>query len=111
MLGFLAVRRASDTEEHLSRYLWLLLAVTNAVDLLASKRAFELGIAELNPAAEMLISTYGVWGLALFKASWIVVLALLIPFIRGWTQVLLGLCCLVYVSVIFAHIAFLSPLL
>ena len=111
MLSLSIPRRASESEELLNRYWWSLLLVTNAVDVLASKRAFASGIAELNPAVDLVISHFGVWALAVSKAIWLVMLLLLLPYIRGWTQALLALSCLVYCGVVLAHIWYLSPLL
>jgi Domain of unknown function (DUF5658) len=102
---------AFPREQHLNRYLWALLAVTNLVDLLASRRAFELGIDELNPIVEALFSAYGIASIAAFKLLWLVILLVLIPHIRGWTQAFLAFACVVYLGLTALHIARLSPLL
>lgn len=102
---------ASSRERHLNRYLWALLAVTNLVDVLASRRAFGLGIGELNPFIESLLARYGLVGLGMLKLFWISVLLILLPYIRGWLHQLLMLACLVYLALTVVHIARLSPLL
>lgn len=102
---------ASEREERLNHYLWAFLVVTNVVDVLASRRAFEFGIAEVNPFADLIIANYGIWALALFKAFWILMLLPLLPHVKGWTRVLLALACAVYGVLTIAHIWFLSPLL
>lgn len=111
MFEAILTQRASEREEHLNRYLWLFLVVTNAVDVLASRRAFQFGIAELNPIVDLIISYFGIWGLAAFKALWIIMLMPLLPFVRGWTQAMLALACLAYFVLTIGHIWFLSPLL
>lgn len=107
----IATQRASEREEHLNRYLWVFLVITNVVDVLASRRAFQFGIAEVNPIVDLIISYFGIWGLAVFKVLWILMLMPLLPYIKGWTQAMLGLACLAYFVLTIAHIWFLSPLL
>lgn len=111
MLISATIPKASASDARLNRYMVLLLAVTNAVDLLASRRAFSFGVAELNPLVDLVISNYGIWTLGLIKAFWIMALAFFIPYIRGWTQALLGLSCIAYLIVTILHVANLSPLL
>lgn len=111
MLGIQTARRASASETLLNRYIWALLVVTNGVDLLASRRAFALGIAEINPVVELMIASYGFWSLGVFKAFWLVILLSLLPYIRGWTQVLFTLTCMIYFILALSHIIYLSPLL
>jgi len=102
---------ASSRERSLNRYLWLLLAVMNLGDILASRRAFQLGIGELNPLVETINLEYGIFGVTLFKALWIFVLLLLLPFIRGWIQMLFAITCLIYFAVTLLHLLNLPPLL
>lgn len=103
--------QASPRARHLNRYLWVLLAVTNLVDLLASRRAFALGIGELNPIVDSLFSTYGIASVALFKAFWLVALLILLPYVRGWIQAFFAFACVVYLGLTMLHIAWFSPLL
>ena len=98
-------------DEHLNVYLWLLLVATNLVDLLASRRAFAIGIDELNPVVDAILVDQGIWGIGLFKAFWLLVLLLLLPRIQGWTQALLAFACLVYFALTLLHLWHLSPLL
>ena len=102
---------APGREERLNYFLWAFLVVANAVDVLASGRAFEFGIAEVNPFAELIIANSGIWTLALFKAFWILMLLPLLPHVKGWTRALLALACTVYGVLTIAHVWFLSPLL
>ena len=111
MPGSAGIPTASPGELQLNRYFWVFLVVTNAVDVLASRRAFQFGIAEVNPVADLIISMYGVAGLGLFKAFWLLALLAFLPFVRGFTQALLGFACLAYFLLTIAHIWFLSPLL
>jgi hypothetical protein len=104
-------QKSHPSDRHLNRYLWLLLVVTNVVDVLASRRAFEFGIEELNPIVDSVLSAYGIWGIALFKALWLGVLLVLLPHIRGWTRMLLAFACLAYFALTVLHIWNLSPLL
>ncbi len=102
---------ASRQDRRLNWYLWALLVVTNLVDVLATRRAFDLAIPELNPTVEMLISGYGIAGVAAFKALWLLILLVLIPYIRGWTQNLLKLACGTYLVLTVWHISHLPRLL
>jgi hypothetical protein len=111
MLDTTAASKPATRDRHLNRYLWLLLAVTNAVDVLASRRAFEFGMAELNPFIDSLLASYGIVGVALFKAFWLGALLLLLPHIKGWTQMLLAFACAAYFALTVLHIWNLSPLL
>ena len=110
-LGLARPGQASPRARHLNRYLWVLLAVTNLVDLLASRRAFALGIGELNPIVDLLFSAYGIASIALFKLFWLVALLVLLPYVRGWTQALFAFACVIYLGLTMLHIAWLSPLL
>lgn len=103
--------RTAHTASGLNRYLWALLLVTNIVDVLASRRAFQFDIAEMNPLLGTVLAAFGLPGLALVKAFWLVVLLLLLSHIRGWTQVLFSAACLTYVALTAVHIWHLSPLL
>ena len=111
MLDTTASPKPAARDRYLNRYLWLLLAVTNLVDVLASRRAFEFGMAELNPVIDSLLSAYGIAGVALFKAFWLGVLFFLLPHIKGWTQILLACACAAYFALTVLHIWNLSPLL
>jgi hypothetical protein len=103
--------RASERDKDLNLYLWVFLVVTNIVDVLSSRRAFESGITELNPVVDLVLADYGILGVVLLKSFWLVGLMFLLPYIRGWTQFLLGLACLAYFAVAVLHIWMLSPLL
>ena len=63
----------------LNLYLWVFLVVTNAVDVLASRRAFELGIAESNRVVDLILANFGLLGVVLFKGFWLLILMLLLP--------------------------------
>lgn len=103
--------KASPRDKQLNRYLWSLLAVTNLVDLLASRRAFDLGIGELNPIVDWLFSAYGISSVAVFKLFWLTALLVLLPYVRGWTQAFFAFACVIYLGLTLLHIARLSPLL
>lgn len=103
--------RASAQELELNRYLWLLLVVTNLVDVLASRRAFQFGVDELNPIVDGMLSQYGILGVAVFKTFWLAVLLALLPFVHGWSQKFLAVACSAYLVLTVLHIWFLSPLL
>ena len=111
MLNAIYPIRASERDKDLNLYLWVFLVVTNIVDVLASRRAFEFGIAELNPVVDLILADNGILGVVLFKAFWLFVLMFLLAYIRGWMQLLLGLACLAYFAVAVLHIWMLSPLL
>lgn len=102
---------AAAEDRELNLYLWALLAVTNLVDVLASKRAFDVGLEELNPVAASLLAEYGLLGLALCKAFWLAVLVVSLPYIHGWVQKFLALACGAYLGLTILHIWNLSPLL
>jgi len=91
--------------------LWLLLSVTNVVDVLATRRAFQIGIEELNPIVALVYSQYGIGAVAALKVPFLILLCCLIPYIRGWTRGLLILACGIYLTLTAAHIWYLSPLL
>ena len=91
--------------------MWALLAVTNIVDVLASRRAFDFGMGELNPFVSMLLDEFGILGVALFKAFWLLVLLGLLPYVKGWTQKFFELACVVYLLLTALHLWNLSPLL
>ena len=98
-------------DRHLNVYLWLLLAAANLVDVLASRRAFQIGMTELNPVVDAVLVDHGVWGVSVLKAFWLLLLFFLLPYIKGWTQTLLAFASLVYFALTLIHIWFLSPLL
>ncbi len=91
---------------HLNIVLWCSLALTNAVDVLASRRAYEIGIGEMNPVVSMLLTQYGVLGIALFKGFWLLLLLLLLSRITGWTQKLFACACLIYIALAVYHISY-----
>ena len=101
----------SPQGRRLNLYLWLLLAVANIVDVLATRRAFGLGIGELNPIVALAYAEYGIGAVALLKLPFLVALGLLTPWIRTWTRGLLVLACSVYLALTAAHFWYLSPLL
>ncbi|MCZ6888382.1 MAG: DUF5658 family protein [Gammaproteobacteria bacterium] len=96
---------------HLNIVLWCLLALTNVVDVLASRRAYEIGIGEMNPVVSMLLTQYGVLGIALFKGFWLLLLLLLLSRIAGWTQKLFVCACLIYIALAAYHISYANLLL
>jgi hypothetical protein len=111
MLSATGQLRASERDMELNLYLWAFLVVTNMVDVLASRRAFEFGMTELNLVVDLVLAEYGILGIVLLKSFWLVGLMFLLPYIKGWTQLLLGLACLAYFAVTVIHIWMLSPLL
>ena len=98
-------------DRHLNVCLWLLLGAANIVDVLASRRAFEFGMVELNPVVDVVLVDFGVGGVSVLKALWLVALWFLLPHINGWKQGLLALASLVYFALTLLHIWFLSPLI
>lgn len=102
--------RVSSQGRRLNFYLWLLLAVTNLVDVLATRRAFNIGIDELNPIVALVYAQYGIGAVAAIKVPFLVMLCFLLPYIRGWTRTMLVLACSAYLALTFAHIWYLSPL-
>ena len=98
-------------DRHLNVYLWLLLVAANLVDVLASRRAFQFGVSELNPVVDVVLVDYGVGGVSLLKAFWLLVLFFLLPHMTGWKQALLAVATLVYFALTLLHIWYLSPLL
>lgn len=70
-----------------------------------------MDIAELNPLVDLILVDFGVPGIAWFKAFWLFVLLLLLPHIKGWTQLLFGFACLAYFALTAIHIWMLPPLL
>ena len=102
---------ASQQGRRLNLWLWILLCVTNLVDVLATRRAFDLGIGELNPIVETFFVTYGIGSVAIFKALFLGMLWFTLPWIRSWTRALLGLACAAYFALTLMHIWYLSPLL
>jgi len=95
----------------LNFYLWLLLAVTNVIDVLGTRRAFSIGIHELNPIVEFFYAQFGMIPIAFAKAVFLALLYFLIPHIRGWNRALFVFACCVYLVLTFAHVWYLSPLL
>ncbi len=77
--------------------LWFLLVATNVTDVLASKHALANGAVELNPIVARLLEAHGITGLVVFKGVWLLLVLVLVPYIRGWTQSL-------YVFVSFAYV-------
>ena len=103
--------RASERGGRLNLYLWTLLAVTNFADVLGTRRAFEIGIGELNPLVDVLHAAYGVAGIVAPKAFFLMLLFVLLPYVCSWTRALLALTCSIYLGLTLAHIWYLSPLL
>jgi hypothetical protein len=95
----------------LNFYLWLLLTVTNVVDVLGTRRAFSIGVHELNPIVEFFYAQFGMISIAFAKAVFLVLLYFLIPYIRGWNRALFVFACCVYLALTVAHVWYLSPLL
>ena len=106
-----ATLTASAAGWRLNLYLWLLLAVTNVVDFLGTRRAFQLGIEELNPLVAFAYAEFGIGAVAAMKIPFLLLLGCLLPYIRGWTRGLLAAACAVYLALTGAHIWYLSPLL
>ena len=98
-------------DRHLNVYLWLLLVAANLVDVLASRRAFQFGVTELNPVVDVVLVDYGVGAVSLLKAFWLLVLFFLLPHMKGWKQALLAVATLIYFALTLLHIWYLSPLL
>lgn len=103
--------RLAAAGKRLNFYLWLLLAVTNVVDVLGTRRAFDIGIHELNPLVEFFYARYGMVPIALAKAFFLALLYFLIPYIRGWNRALFVFACGVYLALTVTHVWYLSPLL
>lgn len=101
----------SPPQRRLNLYLWLLLTATNVVDVLATARAFEIGIGELNPIVAMLYTQFGIGSVVVFKAVFLGLLCFMIPYIRTWTRALLMLACCIYCVLTAAHVWYLMPLL
>lgn len=102
---------ASAQGLRLNRLLWLLLAITNLVDVIGTARAFELGIGELNPIVAMFHNTFGLAGIAAPKLLFLTALLVLLPWIRSWTRIMFAFACSVYLALTVIHIWFLSPLI
>lgn len=92
-------------------WLWVFLATTNLIDVLATGRAFSFGIAELNPIVDQLHLQFGMSGITLLKAGFLTLLYWLLPHIRTWTQALFALACTVYLGLTVTHLWYLVPLL
>jgi hypothetical protein len=102
---------ASDQGRHLNLYLWVLLVVTNLVDVLGTSRAFEIGIGELNPVVDVVHATFGISGLVTAKVIFLSLLFFLLPYVRTWTRALFAFACSAYLALTVAHIWYLSPLI
>ena len=107
----LAPASVRPADRRLNLYLWLLLVVTNLVDVLGTQRAFALGISELNPIIASIYAAYGIVAIVIFKGVFLGILGLTLPWIRGWTRALLAGACCAYLALTVAHIWYLSPLL
>jgi hypothetical protein len=103
--------RASSSGQRVNLCLWALLAAMNLFDVLATGRAFDIGIGELNPIVDALHAEFGLAGITALKAAFLTLLLFLLPFIRTWTRALFALTCSAYLALTVAHIGFLSPLL
>lgn len=108
--GFIPAR-VPAADRRLNLYLWLLLVVTNLVDVLGTQRAFALGIGELNPLIAAIYAEHGIVAVALFKSVFLGILGMTLPWIRGFNRALLAGACCAYLALTAAHIWYLSPLL
>jgi hypothetical protein len=77
-------------------FLWLVLLMTNLIDIMFSYAAFAKGAVEINPTVSIIIRQFGYIGLAFQKGIPIGALLILLPYIRGKLQYLLGFSVLVY---------------
>lgn len=102
---------AAEEPDRVNLLLWGLLAAMNLIDLLATRSAFDFGIAELNPVVAQLHTAYGMSGIALCKAALLGLLLVLLPHIRGWLRVLFAAACLIYLVLTGIHVWYLAPLL
>jgi hypothetical protein len=82
--------------------LWIVLVITNAIDIWATQYSLNLGCVELNPLVK-LFCTKTITYLAIYKSLLLFVLLLLIPYIKGLTLILLKICCCIYVFVVVYH--------
>lgn len=98
------LRASQQSGVQINHVLWMVLLVTNLIDLSASDHAFSRGLVELNPIMSALYLRFGNAGLALFKGFWLLALLLLIPYIRGWTQKPLAFSGLVYLGLAISHL-------
>lgn len=103
--------RATERGWRLNLLLWMLLALSNFVDVLGTARAFEMGIGELNPIVEVVHATWGMIGVVIPKVVFLTMLFFLLPWIRAWTRLLFGFAAAVYLALTVVHIWYLSPLL
>lgn len=87
---------------------WVVLVAANAVDVLASRYAFSLGVSELNPLVARLLDAYGIAGLVVVKAVFLAALLVLLPRMNGKLRLLLVFTCIVYVTVVVYHFISLS---
>lgn len=106
-----ATRITSPRGLRLNHHLWLLLVLTNIIDVIGTGRAFQLGIGELNPIVAAVHGGFGMPGLISLKGLFLGALLYLLPFVRSWTRILFILVCSAYLSLTFAHIWYLLPLL
>jgi hypothetical protein len=106
-----AAARTSEQGWRLNLLLWMLLSLTNFVDVLGTARAFELGVGELNPIVAMAHATWGMAGVAMPKVLFLAMLFFLLPWIRNWTRMLFGFATSVYLALTVVHIWYLSPLM
>ena len=103
--------RATERGWRLNLLLWMLLALSNFVDVLGTARAFEMGIGELNPIVEVIHAAWGMIGVVIPKVVFLTMLFFLLPWIRAWTRLLFGFTAAVYLALTVVHIWYLSPLL
>lgn len=90
-------------------YALSLLVLANAVDVLASRHAFNMGITELNPLMATLLSYGGLVAIVWFKGICLVLLLIFIPYMEAvWTQVLFLAACVCYVGVVVYHIIYMN---
>jgi len=84
--------------------LWLILVVTNLLDLLVTYYAFSKGAIEANPLMFLLCTNYGNMAMAFYKGLLLGMLMFLLPFIRNFLQKCLIFSCSVYVILVISHV-------
>lgn len=84
-------------------FLWLVLFVTNIIDLIATYYAFSLGAVEANPAMDAVIKNFGDIGLAFYKGLMLGGLFIFLPFINKRIQKFLVFTVFVYIVLTISH--------
>lgn len=85
--------------------LWIILFLSNIIDVASSWYVFSLGCEELNPVIALVYERWGINGLTLFKSFCLFVLLVLLPHVNGWKLTLFMLCCSIYAGLAIYHIA------